>query len=227
MRVAFGTFAIATTAWGLAAGPASTARAEDIQIIDERTPWRVCVINGPPVFLEKGESKWIRYSYKRAEPYDPAAPWSAYEIPGRVGKAAPESWAKPEFDDCGWARWQDDMFEQFGGYGFNAAATGDWPVPALLYARTYFGIAEPERASDVKVAVTCVGGEGSLRGPPPRRALLRRAAGESPRWRADRAGLADPPDSEAAEGRLVSLLAPDRGERQDVSSPRPGSRLRL
>ena len=136
---------------------ADQLRSDQVQVVNELTPWRVRLVRGPAVFRDGGELKWNPPT-RRPERYDPAAAWAKYVEAGLADPLPPEGWAGGDFDDRTWPRWSNDLFEHFGGYGFGMDASGRWPVPALLCLRTWFGVDEPARAADLKVTVRCVGG---------------------------------------------------------------------
>ena len=68
---------------------------------------------------------------------------------------APADWAKADFDDSFWPRYQGDLGDFLGGYG---VAVGDRVWPTLLHLRSCFGVSDPARAADLKLTVTCIGG---------------------------------------------------------------------
>ena len=133
-------------------------RTDQAQVVDELTPWRIRLTRGPAVLREDGGLKWNLRSRSGLPTYDPAAPWSTYVEAGLADPLGADDWARPDFDDRRWPRWSNDLFEHFGGYGFNMDSSRRWPVPALLRLRTYFGIADPARTTDLEVTVRCVGG---------------------------------------------------------------------
>ena len=133
-------------------------RSDQAQVVDEQTPWRIRLTRGPAVFREGDGLKWNLRSRSGWPTYDPAAPWSTYVEAHLAEPLGPDDWARPDFDDRHWPRWSNDLFEHFGGYGFNMDSSRRRPVPALLRLRTCFGIDEPARTTDLDVTVRCVGG---------------------------------------------------------------------
>jgi RNA polymerase sigma factor (sigma-70 family) len=121
-----------------------------VELIDATTPWRACLVNGFKV-LRKDGALTIQ-ERGGAVALDPAAP---DEKKAGLSPMPPTEWMKGDFDDRLWARYQsDDLNDFLGHYGVQVGNT--WP--ALLCLRTCFGIADPAKAADVKVAVTCIGG---------------------------------------------------------------------
>ena len=65
----------------------------------------------------------------------------------------PADWAQLGFDGSGWGRYSVDLFEAVGGYGF-----GQLPDRAMLSLRTQFGVSDPAKARDLKLALSYRGG---------------------------------------------------------------------
>jgi hypothetical protein len=126
-------------------------------ILSAQTPWRAYLVQGPNLQRTGEKLQWFAQGRGAAQyaPFDPANPGVAE---GRFTSQPPADWAGAAFDDRSWARYdRDDLVDLLGGdYGSPTNARGSWAT--LLYLRTSFGVADPARAGDLQVAVTCLGG---------------------------------------------------------------------
>ncbi|MGA2499912.1 MAG: glycoside hydrolase domain-containing protein [Tepidisphaeraceae bacterium] len=66
-------------------------------------------------------------------------------------------WTKAAFNDHCWPRYCVEELDEFlGGYG--ASVEGNAPSPTVLHLRTCFGIADPAKATDLKLTLRYLGG---------------------------------------------------------------------
>ena len=135
----------------VAALGAAAPGAAEVDLLDARTPWRVHMVQGMNLLREGSILKVT--DRHRSYPFDPAR----YDPQKhRFWTMPPTDWMKADFDDGHWARYlADDLTDYLGGYGAGAYG-GVWPT--LLCLRTRFGIADPQRASGLKLTVACLGG---------------------------------------------------------------------
>jgi len=148
--------------WGVAAAHGATAGeagADGVHLIDDRTSLRTFVVQGPSLLRGEDGLK-VQYRGTMAA-FDPASPNARAEKSTRrrvpsFSQLPPVDWAEPDANVAHWPRYlQADLSDFLGAYG---APVADWPWPALLCLRTSFGVADPARATDLKVTVTCLGG---------------------------------------------------------------------
>lgn len=126
-------------------------RAAEVEAINPQTPWRAYLMHGGLPTRQDGTLK-IRQRH-RAEPFDPA---DFDAVKDKFSPPPPADWIKPDFDASCWPRYhRDDLADFLGDYG-PTVSSGAGPV--LLCLRTGFGVADPRRATDLKVTVTCLGG---------------------------------------------------------------------
>jgi len=127
------------------------AAAGPVELIDNRTPWRVWLVQGMNLIREGGVLKIAEQ--RQAAPFDPA-----HFDPQRhrFSPLPPPRWRETDFDDYAWARYHsDDLADYLGDYG--AVVDGrSWP--ALLCLRTAFAIDDPAKVADLKLSVTFIGG---------------------------------------------------------------------
>ena len=123
----------------------------ELEAISTQTPWRAYLVIGAGLSREKGELK-IR-GRGRPAVFDPAKP-----DPTRFSPLPPADWMEAGFDASCWARYQDDLFDFLGDYGVVVQGGLRAAWPSLLCLRTCFGIADPGKASGLKVTATCLGG---------------------------------------------------------------------
>jgi hypothetical protein len=132
------------------AASAAAGQAGEVELLSLEAPWRVHLVTGCNLVREGNVLKIdVR---GRAAPVDPVK-----FDPDRCGLSplAPANWAKADFDDSCWPRYQGDLTDFLDGYG---TAVSDQVWPTLLHLRNCFGVAEPDRAKDLKLTVTCLGG---------------------------------------------------------------------
>jgi hypothetical protein len=128
--------------------------AAEVELIDATTPWRTSLVTGPVLYREEG--KLLLRAGSQPAVFEAA---SADPAKLRFSPMPPEDWTKPDFDDGCWTRYRRDELNDFmGDFGIAVAGGLQGAWPALLCLRTCFGIADPERAADVKVVVEYLGG---------------------------------------------------------------------
>jgi len=132
---------------------AMSARAQ-VDLTDAQTPWRAWLVTAGPVVRENGELKW-RGGDRRVTAFDPA---KADPSVHRTSPMPPADWATADFDDHCWPRYQGDLADFLGGWGVEVPNPDRGPWPALLCLRTCFGIADPAKATDLKLTIVCLGG---------------------------------------------------------------------
>lgn len=137
----------------LAAGACGSAAAE-AELVGARTPWRAFLVVAETVVRDAGQLK-SRSGHSRLAPFDPARVNGAQY---RHSPLPPPDWFKAEFDDHYWARYQGDLADFLGGWGIEVPNPDRGPWPALLCLRTAFGVAEPARATDLRLTIACIGG---------------------------------------------------------------------
>ena len=130
-------------------GSFGRALGADVEVISSQTPWRVFLTLTPTITRVNGKPAGVNRNDdgETSPPPSPASP-----LP-------PVDWMEPQFDDSGWGRYREDLFEMIGGYGIEVGGgtrSGVWP--ALLCLRTRFGVTDPAKASDLKLSLTHLGG---------------------------------------------------------------------
>ncbi len=131
--------------WGLAA---------EIEAVGAQTPWRAFLVMAEPIAREKGELVF-KSRDRKAAPFDPARVDAAKY---RASPMPSADWAKADFDGHCWARYQGDLADFLGGWGVEVPNPERALWPARLCLRTCFGIADPAKATDLKLTVVCLGG---------------------------------------------------------------------
>jgi hypothetical protein len=152
--------------------------AAETALIDTNTPWRTYLVTGPTVRWQNGEEsvwpskgggKLYRGLGADSSPFDPATAdldksgfsrrsplvgrmiidglTALFEKP-EFSPRPPADWMKPTSDVSAWGRYlMGDLMES------------NYPIqPELLCLRTRFGVADPVKATDLKLTVTCIGG---------------------------------------------------------------------
>jgi len=115
----------------------------EVEVINEQTPWRVHLVVASMLIRSGGE---LKLTERKNRP-----PLVDVDYSPQPNK----QWVQPEFDDSCWGRYQEELFEQMGGYGCHV---GDKAWPALLCLRTRFGVTEPDKANDLTVSMSYLGG---------------------------------------------------------------------
>jgi hypothetical protein len=149
----------------------------EVELIDARTPWRAHLTLGAQLrrkaqeltltSRQQGNCRWETPPDSRSicvtklGGRNPTK--ETIKLDDRNGFFSPlpaADWIKADFDDSAWARYTaDDLGDYLGGYGSLAPQYAEMgQEPALLHLRTCFGIADPTRATDLNVTVTCIGG---------------------------------------------------------------------
>jgi hypothetical protein len=165
---------------GLLLALAGSVHAAETALIDADTPWQTYFVGGPTVRWQNGEEsvwpskgggKLYRGLGADSSPFDPATadldksgvprpPDLTKPIPGTVGQffvtgfspRPPADWMKPVSDVSAWSRYLlADLTTVFRG-------TFAVFKPTLLCLRTRFGVADPAKATDLKLTVSCLGG---------------------------------------------------------------------
>lgn len=114
------------------------AEAADTELISSQTVWRIHLALAPQLTRKDGE---LTTETRKKVPPTPLPP---------------PDWTQPEFDDSVWGRYQDDLFDFIGGYG--VAPGNAESQPALLCARTRFGIADPAKVGALGLKLRYIGG---------------------------------------------------------------------
>jgi hypothetical protein len=147
-----GAAALALGAW--LCGSSDSLRAAETELLGAQAPWRAYLVTAAAAPRdEKGGAKG------RGAPTPAGSP--AQDDPARyqASPLPPTVWMKADFDDGCWARYQEDLPEFLSVYGIPVGSLDNrTPWPALLCLRSCFGIADPARAADLKVVVSCLGG---------------------------------------------------------------------
>ncbi|MEI6176972.1 MAG: glycoside hydrolase domain-containing protein [Verrucomicrobiota bacterium] len=128
-------------------------RAEDVQAINANAPWRVYLVMGGPVNRVQGK---LQYNprYDKTVVFDPAKIDTATF---RTSPLPSAEWTNTDFNDVCWPRYQGDLADFLGDYGTEVPnGTSLWP--ARICMRTGFGIADPEKVTDLKLTVEYLGG---------------------------------------------------------------------
>ena len=138
--------------------------AAETELIDTNTPWRTYLVVGPTLRWQNGaENVWPskgggqlrvgRLGQYNLPPFDPATPDLDKSGFSRHPLA---DWMKPASDVSAWCRYlMGDLTSFLGVHGQNQVPP---PQPTLLCLRTRFGVADPAKATDLKLTVTCLGG---------------------------------------------------------------------
>jgi hypothetical protein len=158
--------------------------AAETALIDTNTPWRFYLVTGPTVRWQNGEeSVWPSKGGGKlymgtgadSSPFDPATadldksgvlrrsplvgrmfdvgPTAVLEKPD-FSPRPPADWMKPAGDVSAWGLYlMGDLTEVFGVHGHISPQQAE-----LLCLRTGFGVADPVKATDLKLTVTCIGG---------------------------------------------------------------------
>jgi len=128
--------------------------AAEAEVVGAQTPWRVFLVTAEPIYREKGEVR-CRSRDGRAAAFDPAKvdPAKYRTSPMPAGE-----WVKADFDDHRWPRYQGDLADFLGGWGAEVPNPERGLWPAIVCLRTFFGIADPEKASGLKLSIVCLGG---------------------------------------------------------------------
>ncbi|MGD0896398.1 MAG: glycoside hydrolase domain-containing protein [Thermoguttaceae bacterium] len=135
---------------------AARMRALAAPIVSLQTPWRVWMVTGPRI--GRGEAGNPTVLYRNARNALVPTPLSAESA--QLSKLPPADWRGPDYDDGLWGRYTGvDLFYLMGGYGCRVDCDGrSGTHPALMALRTRFKVADPERATDLKIAVEYLGG---------------------------------------------------------------------
>ncbi|HUT35212.1 MAG TPA: glycoside hydrolase domain-containing protein [Planctomycetota bacterium] len=128
--------------------------AAEAEVVSAQTPWRAFLVTADPIVREKGELSFRSRDRKTAA-FDPAqvdpAKYHTSPMPS-------PDWIKADFDDHCWARYQGDLADFLGGWGIEVPNPDRGPWPARLCVRTCFGIADPAKATDLRLTLVCLGG---------------------------------------------------------------------
>jgi hypothetical protein len=137
--------------------------AAETELIDTNTPWRTYLVVGPSLRWQNGaEDEWPSKGGGRLRvgkpgtnlpPLDPAT-----ADLGTLGFSPrpPADWMTAAGDVSAWSRYlMGDLTVSLGVYGRDDATP---PLPTLLCLRTRFGVVDPDKATDLKLTVTCLGG---------------------------------------------------------------------
>ena len=141
---------------------AGTLCAAETALIDTNTPWQTYLVVGPTLRWQNGEENvWpskgggqLRVGNPGAKlpPFDPAT--ADLDKLG-FSPRPPAEWMKTASDVSAWSRYlMGDLTASLGVHGQNGMPL----QPALLCLRTRFGVADPAKATDLKLTVTCLGG---------------------------------------------------------------------
>ncbi|MBM4041699.1 MAG: hypothetical protein FJ290_24635 [Planctomycetes bacterium] len=139
---------------GLSALLGPSLAAAEAELVSAQTPWRAFLVMADPIVREGGELKF-RSGHGKAAAFDPAQAGSAK---CRTSPMPSPDWVKPDFDDHCWPRYQGDLADFLGGWGVEVPSPDRALWPARLCLRTCFGIADPAKASGLKLAIVCLGG---------------------------------------------------------------------
>lgn len=132
----------------------------DTELVNSQTPWRAYVVVGPKIEKDVGNLVWKGGKGGKNVPFDPA---TIDPVASGFARLPDPAWIKPEGDVTSWSRYtSNDLMDFLGDYGvmryYWDNAQNERHYPALLCLRSSFGIADPAKASDLKVTVTCLGG---------------------------------------------------------------------
>jgi hypothetical protein len=177
---------LAPLCYGLLLALAGSLYAAETEMIDANTPWRTYLVTGPTVRWQNDkENGWpskgggqlcIKDTSGPILPLDPAtadrdqsgfarrSPFvGRMTITGLTAQLEktdfspppPADWMKTASDESAWSRYlMGDLTAAFGVHGNHR-----YPIqPELLCLRTRFGVADPVKATDLKLTVTCIGG---------------------------------------------------------------------
>lgn len=134
---------------------ALTARARDaVEVISAATPWRAYLVLADGVYRQ-GDQLQYRAVRGKWAPFDPA---TADPAVFRVTPQPTATWAQADFDDSAWPRYQDDLADFLGDYGVGVGDPSRVLWPNRLCLRTAFGVADPAKATDLKLTIVCIGG---------------------------------------------------------------------
>ena len=146
----------------LSAFAATSLGAAEVVLVGPETPWRTFLVVGPTVRWQNGDQnvwpskgggqlRWGRPGLNNP-PLDPAT--ADLDKAGFSPRPSAD-WVRPDADVSAWTRYLlSDLTGALGFYGWSEASL----QPALLCLRTRFGIADPAKAADLEVTVTCLGG---------------------------------------------------------------------
>jgi hypothetical protein len=152
--------------------------AAETELIDTNTPWRTYLVTGPTVRWQNGEEsvwpsqgggKLYRGLGADSSPFDPATAdldeSGASRRSPLVGRGIIDGltalFEKPEFSPRPPADWMKPAGDvsAWGLYLMGDLMESNYPMqPELLCLRTRFGVADPVKATDLKLTVTCIGG---------------------------------------------------------------------
>jgi hypothetical protein len=136
-------------------GLALTARARDaVEVISAATPWRAYLVLADGVYRQ-GDQLQYRNARGKLAPFDPA---TADPAVFRVTPQPAATWAQADFDDSAWPRYQGDLADFLGDYGVGVGDPSRALWPNRLCLRTAFGVADPAKATDLKLTIVCIGG---------------------------------------------------------------------
>ena len=123
-------------------------------ILPPQTPWRVYLVTAESIVRQNGELAVLSRDGKPAA-FDPA---QVDQATFRMSPLPPGQWTAADFDDHCWPRYQGDLSDFLGGWGAEVGDSHRALWPAQLCLRTYFGIADPAKATDLKLSIECIGG---------------------------------------------------------------------
>ena len=147
---------------GLLLALAGSLYAAESELIDTNTPWQTYLVTGPSLRWQNGEeNEWPSKGggQLRVGPPRPNSPLldPATADLGTLGFSPrpPADWMTAAGDVSAWSRYlMGDLTASLGVYGGNAPP----PLSTLLCLRTRFGVVDPDKATDLKLTVTCLGG---------------------------------------------------------------------
>ena len=136
--------------------------AAETELIDTNTPWQTYLVVGPSLRWQNGaENEWpskgggqLRVGPPRAD--SPLLDPATADL-GTLGFSPrpPADWMTAAGDVSAWSRYLiGDLTTSLGVYGLGGGAV----QPTLLCLRTRFGVVDPDKATDLKLTVTCLGG---------------------------------------------------------------------
>ena len=154
---------LAPLGYGLLLALAGSLYAAETELIDTNTPWQTYLVVGPSLRWQNGaEDEWPSKGGGRLRvgkpgtnlpPLDPAT-----ADLGTLGFSPrpPADWMTAAGDVSAWSRYlMGDLTASLGVYGLGNTSP---PLPTLLCLRTRFGVVDPDKATDLKLTVTCLGG---------------------------------------------------------------------
>lgn len=148
---------------GLLLAMAGSLYAADTELIDTNTPWQTYLVTGPSLRWQNGEENdWpskgggqLRVGRPGAN-FPPLDPATADLAKLGFSPRPPADWMKAAGDVSAWSRYlMGDLTTSLGVYGHGSTSP---PLPTLLCLRTRFGVVDPDKATDLKLTVTCLGG---------------------------------------------------------------------